>query len=251
MIINSCSLSLSLINTGHSRLLIWIYSWSFTSSFSPKFKFKICQTCLDLKFWFFKSIELWQILYLKFGEKLGVSFILFSCIWNFVDDGCISCMLECLGHPKRNRKPSHFILLAQQYPSSILIKQKRTRFFSYFIRPNYWINQTWNFSGSINYLQINKSNIFIKKASHPPTHRYTHTQKHSHLNRSAMANPRPAGRTRPLKLSNAALLQTLKNAILKQNRLEFKKKSKFWLSKWPFFKNVALEPIWVGHGCNR
>ncbi len=31
--------------------------------------------------------------------------------------------------------------------------------------------------------------------------------------RSAMANPRP------LKLSNAALLQTLKNAILKQNRL--------------------------------
>jgi hypothetical protein len=60
-----------------------------------------------------------------------------------------------------------------------------------------------------------------------------------------MANPRP------LKLSNAALLQILKNAILKQNRLEFKKKSKFWLSKWPFFKNVALEPIWVGHGCSK
>jgi hypothetical protein len=57
-----------------------------------------------------------------------------------------------------------------------------------------------------------------------------------------MANPRP------LKLSNAALLQTLKNAILKQNRLEFKKKTKFWPSKWPFFKNVALKPIWVGHG---
>jgi hypothetical protein len=51
---------------------------------------------------------------------------------------------------------------------------------------------------------------------------------------------------RPLKLSNAALLQTLKNAILEQNRLEFKKKSKF--CQWPFFKNVALEPIWVGHG---
>jgi hypothetical protein len=62
-----------------------------------------------------------------------------------------------------------------------------------------------------------------------------------------MANPRPAGRMRPLKLSNAALLLTLKNAILKQNRLEFKKKSKFWPSKRPFFKNVALEPIWVGH----
>jgi hypothetical protein len=54
-----------------------------------------------------------------------------------------------------------------------------------------------------------------------------------------------------LKLSNAALLQTLKNAILKQNRLEFKKKSEFWPLKWPFFKNVALEPIWVGHGCTK
>jgi hypothetical protein len=52
-----------------------------------------------------------------------------------------------------------------------------------------------------------------------------------------MANPRP------LKLTNAALLQTLKNAILEQNRLEFQKKSKFWPSKWRFFKNVALEPI--------
>ncbi len=56
-----------------------------------------------------------------------------------------------------------------------------------------------------------------------------------------MANPRP------LKLTNAALLQTLKE----QNRLEFQKKSKFWASKWRFFKNVALEPIWVGHGCFR
>jgi hypothetical protein len=54
---------------------------------------------------------------------------------------------------------------------------------------------------------------------------------------------------RPLKLTNAALLQTLKNAILEQNRLEFQKMSKFWPSKWRFFKNVALEPIWVGHGC--
>jgi hypothetical protein len=53
---------------------------------------------------------------------------------------------------------------------------------------------------------------------------------------------------RPLKLTNAALLQTLKNAILVQNRLEFQKKSKFWPSKWRFFKNVVLEPIWVGHG---
>jgi hypothetical protein len=26
------------------------------------------------------------------------------------------------------------------------------------------------------------------------------------------------------------------------------KKSKFWPSKWRFFKNVALKPIWVGHG---
>jgi hypothetical protein len=57
--------------------------------------------------------------------------------------------------------------------------------------------------------------------------------------RPAMAN---------LKLTNAALLQTLKNAILEKNRLEFQKKSKFWPSKWRFFKNVALEPIWVGHG---
>jgi hypothetical protein len=65
---------------------------------------------------------------------------------------------------------------------------------------------------------------------------------------SAMANPRPAGRMRPLKLTNAALLQTLKIAILEQNRLEFQKKSKFWPSKWRFFKNMALEPIWVGHG---
>jgi hypothetical protein len=64
-----------------------------------------------------------------------------------------------------------------------------------------------------------------------------------------MANPRPAGCMRPLKLSIAAFLQTLKNAILEQNRLEFKKKSKFWPSKWRFFENVALEPIWVGHGC--
>jgi hypothetical protein len=57
-----------------------------------------------------------------------------------------------------------------------------------------------------------------------------------------MANPRP------LKLTNAAFLQTLKKAILEQNRLEFQKKFKFWPSKWRFFKNVALEPIWVGHG---
>ncbi len=27
------------------------------------------------------------------------------------------------------------------------------------------------------------------------------------------------------------------------------KKNKFWPSKWRFFKNVALESIWVGHGC--
>jgi hypothetical protein len=31
----------------------------------------------------------------------------------------------------------------------------------------------------------------------------------------------------------------------------FRKKSKFWPSKWRFFKHVALEPIWVGHGCSR
>jgi hypothetical protein len=71
------------------------------------------------------------------------------------------------------------------------------------------------------------------------------------LYRSAMANPRPAGRMWPLKLTNAALLQTLKNAILEQNRLEFQKKFKFWPSKWRFFKNVALELIWVGHGWYR
>jgi hypothetical protein len=53
---------------------------------------------------------------------------------------------------------------------------------------------------------------------------------------------------RPLKLSNVALLKTLKNVILKQNRLDLYKKSKFWPSKWRFFKNVALEPIRVGHG---
>ncbi len=57
-----------------------------------------------------------------------------------------------------------------------------------------------------------------------------------------MANPRP------LKLSNAALLNPLKNAFLEQNWLDPEKKSKFWPSKWRFFKNVALEPIWVGHG---
>jgi hypothetical protein len=60
-----------------------------------------------------------------------------------------------------------------------------------------------------------------------------------------MVNPRP------LKLSNAALLHYLKNAFLEQNRLGLQKKSYFWPSKWRFFKNVALEPIWVGHGWSR
>ncbi len=60
--------------------------------------------------------------------------------------------------------------------------------------------------------------------------------------KSAMASPRP------LKLFNVALLRSLKNAILEQNRLHLQKRSKLWPSKWRFFKNVALDPIWVGYG---
>jgi hypothetical protein len=49
-----------------------------------------------------------------------------------------------------------------------------------------------------------------------------------------MANPRPTGRMRPLKHSNAALLQTLKNAILKQNRLEnFGPQNGHFSKMWP------------------
>ncbi len=42
---------------------------------------------------------------------------------------------------------------------------------------------------------------------------------------TAMANPRP------LKLFNVAILQSLKNAILEQSRLDLYEKSKFWPSK--------------------
>jgi hypothetical protein len=68
------------------------------------------------------------------------------------------------------------------------------------------------------------------------------------FNKGNHGQPAARGPHAALSATNAALLQTLKNAILEQNRLEFQKKSKFWPSKLRFFKNVALEPIWVGRG---
>ncbi len=66
---------------------------------------------------------------------------------------------------------------------------------------------------------------------------------------AAMGNLRPAGRMRPFKLFSVALLEPLKYAYFIEKTTKSVEKSLFWPLTWHFSINLALEPIWVAHGC--
>ncbi len=66
----------------------------------------------------------------------------------------------------------------------------------------------------------------------------------------AMGNLRPAGRMRPFKLFSVALLEPLKYAYFIEKTTKSVEKSLFWPLTWHFSINLALEPIWVAHGCS-